>query len=171
MREAGPRVYTLAVRLAGNPSDGEDIAQEAFVLAYRHWASFRGEAHFATWMHRICVNVWKNQMRARKRRAFWKHISLGWSATEDDDTPPVDPPAQEPSLDHALERDETRTSVQGALAQLEEIDRAALLLRDMNDQPYEDISRSLGIPLGTVKSRLARARRRLKTLMEGRKDP
>ena len=59
MRANGPKIYTLAVRLTGNVSDGQDLAQETFVKAYEHWDHFRGEADAGTWLYRICVNGWK----------------------------------------------------------------------------------------------------------------
>src|SRR5689334_18480971 len=80
MRREGPRLYTLAVRLSGNAVDGQDLAAETFIQAYKSFASFRGEAAFGTWVHRICVNQWKNRLRARKRRFFWNHVSLGSGA-------------------------------------------------------------------------------------------
>src|SRR5258708_32998459 len=76
MRANGPRIYTLAARLTGNLTDGQDLAQETFVKAYERWEGFRSESDVSTWLYRICVNCWKNWVRYERRRSFWKHFSL-----------------------------------------------------------------------------------------------
>jgi len=86
MRENGPLIYTLAVRLTGNSADGQDLAQETFVKAYENFSQFRGESEAGTWLYRICVNLWKNRVRYEKRRFFWRHFSLG---SRDGDSPPA----------------------------------------------------------------------------------
>jgi len=161
MRQEGPRIFTLAVRLTGNIADGQDLAQETFVRAYKNFAGFRGEAQFGTWIWRICVNLWKNRVVYEKRRSFWKHISLG-TPKNDDDGPGLDLPSGEPPLDRPLEINERQRLVADGLAALEPKDRAILVLRDMEDRAYEEIAELLDIPLGTVKSRLARGRGKLR---------
>src|SRR5690242_12721928 len=91
MRQEGARIYALAVRLAGNCADGQDLAADTFVRAFRAFGSFRGDAAFGSWVYRICLNTWKNRLRAQKRRYFWSHFSLG--GREDEDGPPLDPPS------------------------------------------------------------------------------
>jgi RNA polymerase sigma-70 factor (ECF subfamily) len=165
MRREGSRIYTLSVRLAGNAADGQDLAAETFVQAFRAFGSFRGESAFGTWVYRICVNRWKNRLRAQKRRFFWSHISIGFRG-EEDDAPPLDPPSPEPPLDRPLEDEERRKAVADALERLPPEDRTVVVLRDLDDRPYEEISLSLRIPLGTVKSRLARARAKLQDMLK-----
>lgn len=160
MRASGPRVYTLAVRLAGNVTDGQDLAQETFVKAYEHWESFRGESEVATWLYRICVNCWKNRMRYERRRAFWKHFSLD-GGREDENDPVRDLPSGEPPVSEPLERTELEAQVQAALAKLQSQDRAILVLREMEEKSYEEIAELLDVPIGTVRSRLSRAREKL----------
>ncbi len=165
MREAGPRIYTLAVRLTGNGADGQDLAAETFVRAYKGFSSFRGDAAFGTWTYRICVNLWKNRLRAQKRRRFWSHFSLGPSE-DGEDVAPLDPPATEPGLDRPLEDAERKRHVEKALNQLGAEDRAILVMREIEDKSYEEIASLLGVALGTIKSRLARARGKLRLLLE-----
>jgi RNA polymerase sigma-70 factor, ECF subfamily len=161
LRDYGPRIYTLAVRLTGNAADGQDLAQETFVKAYKNLNRFRGESDFGTWVYRICVNLWKNRVKYEKRRFFFRHFSLD-SRGDPADPAPLDLPAQDPPMDKSLETQERQRIVQDALQRLDPEDRAVLVLRDMEDRSYEDIADLLGVPLGTVKSRLARSREKLK---------
>jgi RNA polymerase sigma-70 factor, ECF subfamily len=165
MRAHGPRIYTLAVRLSGNIADGQDLAQETFLQAHKNFHKFRGEAAFGTWVYRICVNLWKNRVRYEKRRAFWKHISL-WSRGDEDDPAPLEIPGDDPAPGAVLEGEESRAAVRDALDRLDPQDRTILVLRDMEDKSYEEIAALLGVPLGTVKSRLARGRVRLRDILK-----
>src|SRR5687768_1967857 len=115
MREHGAAVYSLAVRLCGNEADGQDVAQETFIKAYRSRAQFRGEAQVQTWLHRICVNVWKNRVRYEKRRFFWRHFSL--SASRPGEASPVlDLPDLAPSAPEEMARLERHAMLHQALA-------------------------------------------------------
>src|SRR5262245_21296514 len=127
MRQEGPRLYTLAVRLTGNASDGQDLAAETFVRAFRSFGSFRGEAAFGT-----CRKLRKNQLRARKRRFFWGHFSIG-SSDDSDETPALGPADPAPAPDALAEKDERRRRVEAALGKLEPDDRTILLLRETED--------------------------------------
>jgi RNA polymerase sigma-70 factor, ECF subfamily len=169
MREAGPRVYTLSLRLTGNMADGQDLAAETFVRAYKSFASFRGDASFGTWTYRICLNLWKNRVRAEKRRSFWKHFSL--SPRDDEDFPPLDPPAPDKPLDARLTDLERRRTVEEALGRLDPEERAVVWLRETEEKSYDEISDALGIAVGTVKSRLFRARERLRGFLAPGMEP
>jgi RNA polymerase sigma-70 factor, ECF subfamily len=162
MRVHGPRIYTLAMRLTGRPADGQDLAQDTFVKAYEHWESFRAEAEVGTWLYRICVNTWKNRVRYEKRRSFWKHFSLSAAAGPDEEAPAPELPSGEAPPAEVIETADRQGLVQKALSDLEPEDRAILILRDMEDRPYDEIAALLGVPLGTVKSRLARSREKLR---------
>jgi RNA polymerase sigma factor (sigma-70 family) len=165
MRAEGPRIYSLAVRLAGNAADGQDLAAETFVRAFKSFGAFRGEAAFATWVYRICVNTWKNRLRAQKRRYFWSHFSFG-PRQDDEDGAVLELPAPEPGPDRLVDQEDRRRRIEDALERLSDEDRGVVVMRDVDDRSYEDIAQFLGIPLGTVKSRLARARLRLRTLLK-----
>lgn len=157
------RVYNLALRLTGNPSDAEDLAQEALIRALKALPGFRGESEASTWLHRITVNAWKNRVRAEKRRRIWKTLPLSiFSRDRDEEEGSAEPPAEDRPPDAALSSAETAEQVQKALGSLEEESRAVVVLREIEGLSYQDISKALDIPEGTVKSRLARARTALK---------
>ena len=153
-------VYNLALRLSGNAADAQDIAQDAFVKALRGLAGLREEAFSGTWLYRITVNVWKNRVRSEKRRQFWKTFSLDAGDPEGEKAPqPVSP---EPAADAALEGAEEKAALERALAALDPEDRAILLLREIESRSYEEIAGILELQLGTVKSRISRAREALR---------
>ena len=150
--------YALALQLAGNSSDAWDLAQEALLRAVRSLPGFRGESDPKTWVYRIVVNVWKNKMKSRAWR-WWRGLSsLGPDMPE--------PASQEPPLDRGLQRQEELEALERCLAALEPEDRAALVLRELDGKSYEEISGILAVPMGTVKSRLYRARSALARLLE-----
>jgi RNA polymerase sigma-70 factor (ECF subfamily) len=141
------RVYNLALRMTGREEDARDAAQEAFLTALRKLSSFRGEAAFTTWMHRVTVNACYDLLRKRQRQPL-----LGRPG--DDDLPRPEPP---PAPDHA---DDAAMSidVRRALLEVPEDFRAVMILHDVQDLPQEEVAAILGIPVGTVKSRLHRGR-------------
>lgn len=163
VRRHSPKIYGLALRLCGNPVDGEDLAQETFIAAYRRLDQFRGDADFGSWAYRICVNLWKNRVRYEKRRAFWKHVPFFGGGRDDDDPKPLEIADPRDVTDAPAEAAERRAWVRDAIAQLPPEERAALVLREMEDKSYEEIAELLDLPLGTVKSRIARARQAVKT--------
>jgi RNA polymerase sigma-70 factor (ECF subfamily) len=144
------RVYNLAYRMLGRPDDARDAAQEAFLAAYRRLSAFRGDAAFSTWLYRITVNACYDVLRRRARDPEPAEI-------EDRDTGSPDP----------ADRTATAVDVQRALLRVPDEFRAALVLHDVQDLPYEDIAEILGVPVGTVKSRLHRGRVALARALEG----
>lgn len=153
------KVYTLSYYLAGNHSDAQDLAQEVFLKAYSSLRSFRLEADLGTWLHRITVNTWSNMRRGRNQV-----LSLDDPLQTEDgemDRPLADgDPTSDPAV--ALEEKEVQVMVQHAIRSLPEEYRAVLVLREMEGYTYEEIAGIMGCSLGTVKSRLNRARRALK---------
>jgi RNA polymerase sigma-70 factor (ECF subfamily) len=150
------RVYGLCIHLSGNPDDAQDLAQEAFIRAYKALGRFRNEADFGTWIHRITVNVWLNMQRKNNGR---QAVSLDEPYQSNDggslqrEVAALDgDPIQE------LEEKEFRGLVRKVLEDLTEEHRAVLVLREIEGYSYEEISRMLNCSLGTVKSRLSRAR-------------
>lgn len=158
------RVYSLSLHLAGNESDAQDLAQEAMIRAYRSLRGFRQEADFGTWLHRITVNVWLNFQRQNRSR---KIVSLnapqqGKDGSEiprelaaDEDSDPL----------AAVETKEFQALVRAGLQELSEEHRAVLVLREIEGYSYEEVAQMLNCNLGTVKSRLNRARQMLKQKM------
>ncbi len=160
-------VFNLALRLTGNRSDAEDLAQDALLRALRALPKFRGDSKLSTWVYTITMNTWKNRVRAEKSRGFWKTISFGVLGGEkDDDKPDFEPKGEDAPLDQNLEKEGTAAVVQKALLQLDADDRAIVVLREIEERSYGEIGAVLGLPEGTVKSRLFRARAKLKTLLD-----
>jgi len=140
------RVYNLALRMTGREEDARDAAQDAFLTALRKLKTFRGEAAFTTWMHRVTVNACYDLLRKRQRSPLLHERG--------DDAPSRPEPA---SADHA-EAVDLALDVREALLQVPEDFRAVLVLCDVEDLSYEDAASILEIPVGTVKSRLHRGR-------------
>lgn len=145
-------IFNLAYRMLGDYDDAAEVSQEAFLSAYRSIGSFRGDASFSTWLYRIAVN---HANTRRKSAGVWQQRTAPIESIE----PPSDGGA-DPA--NAVARNELRQQVQAALNELTPEDASIILLRDLQDVPYEEVAQVLGIPIGTVKSRLHRARRALK---------
>ena len=148
-------MLTLARVLTGGRDDADDLAQEVFVRAWRSLRSFRGDSTFRTWLHRVAINVVRTSQvkEGRLRRLFLR--------TADD--VPFDPPAPGEPLDTALAR---RQAIEGALASLPAELRIPVMLRDVQGLDYKEIAALLKVPIGTVESRIFRARQRLRPLLE-----
>jgi RNA polymerase sigma-70 factor, ECF subfamily len=142
------RVYNLCLRVLGDPDEAADASQDAFVAAIRKLHTFRGEAAFTTWLHRVTVNACYDSLR-RKRRQPFLHLVDDEGEERAEPGPPVP--------DHA-EHVELAIDVQRALREVPEDFRVALVLADVQDLPYERIAEILGIAVGTVKSRVFRGR-------------
>jgi RNA polymerase sigma-70 factor (ECF subfamily) len=134
------RVYNIAYRLLGREEDARDAAQDAFVSCYRKLSTFRGDALFTTWLHRIAVNASYDILRRRK------------DLLSADEAP--EPPPQPDHGDQAA----AGVDVQRALRQVPIEYRAVLVLHDLQGHAYEEVAEILDVPLGTVKSRLHRGR-------------
>ena len=145
------RVYNVAFRILGREEDARDASQDAFMTALRALPSFRGEAAFTTWIHRVTVNACYDMLRKRKREPLAE----------------VGEPREEPSpVDHA-DATAVAVDVQRALGFVPEEFRTPLVLHDVQDLPYDEIAEILGVPLGTVKSRIHRGRVALATALWG----
>ncbi len=149
------RIYSVIYRSCGNAEDAADVTQGAFLNAFRHLADFKGDSAFSTWIYRIAFNQLVSLRRGRKPRT----VSL---AAPDEETPAMEP-ADERRPSDPLESEELKDKVQQALNLLEEGDRNIVLLRDLQGHSYDEIAAVLGIPAGTVRSRLHRARLELKS--------
>jgi RNA polymerase sigma-70 factor, ECF subfamily len=147
------RVYTLAYRLVGDRHEAEDVAQEAYLRAYRSLRGFRGDARFETWLFRITANAAMSHLRRRGR--------FGDLLAEDDERLVGEPSPRD--SDEVVERDE----VERALAILPAGQRAVVLLKDVYGFSCHEIGEQIGISEGAVKVRLHRARHRLKEEVYG----
>ena len=152
LRRHYDRVHAVCRRIAGSSRDADDAAQEAMIRIVRSLDRFDGRSAFGTWAYRIATNAALDELRRRKRRPAL-HI-----AHDDDDHLP------EPVDDRAHQHVEAvvdRMTIDAALAALPDEFRAPIVLRDLGDLDYAEIAAELGVPLGTVKSRIARGRRML----------
>ena len=142
-------VFNVAFSFMNNYDDAFDVAQEAFVKAWRALAHFKGSASFSTWLYRITANTAKDALAERRRRWSDTEIYEGMVASED--TP-----------EDSVVRDESVRELRCALGTLDEGDRELLVLREFEGYSYEELARHFEIELGTVKSRLNRARAKLR---------
>ncbi len=167
VRLHGRRLYQLAYRLTANREEAEDLSQETLVRGYLALASFRGEAGFYTYLYRALLNLWKNQIRSRR---CWRMVSLGDDRDPENDlrAPPRELADRSAGPHERLAGREQAAKLHLALLELPPDFRAVLVLRAAEGLEYEEIATALGISIGTVRSRLARARSRIRELMEGK---
>lgn len=151
VRRYQKRLYNLACRLTGDQEEAQDLAQEALVRAYNALARFRQGERFSPWIYKIATNLCINYLRRRRFR-----VPL------DEEAPFVDGAL---TPEQALEREETRVTVQEAILALPDQYRAVVLLRHQQELSYSDIASALGLPLGTVKTHLFRAREMLNKIL------
>jgi RNA polymerase sigma-70 factor (ECF subfamily) len=145
------RVYNLALRMTGREDDARDATQDAFLTALRKLSSFRGDAAFTTWLHRVTMNACYDLLRKRGRGPVLEH---------DPDAAPEPPPVRDHADDVDLSVDVAR-----ALLEVPEDYRVVMLLHDVHDLPYDEVAAIVGVPVGTVKSRLHRGRVALARIM------
>ena len=150
-------VYNIALRMTGNSEDAADMTQEAFIKAYNSLQSFRGDSKFSVWLYRIVSNVCLDFLRSKNRRPT---VSL---SVEDDngEDAQLDVADESQSPELLLDRKLTRESVRRGLDSLPPDYRQILLLREIQGLSYDEIAQALGLEVGTVKSRIFRARKRL----------
>ena len=148
------RVFGVALRMLGNAAEAQEVAQEAFIRAHRGLAEFRGDAKLSTWLYaitsRLCLNRLATGERRLRRQGEETLLRLAGGETPD----------------VAVERGELEAALHRAIAELPEERRIVVVLRDLEGLPYEEIAEVLDLELGTVRSRLHRARADLKDKLE-----
>jgi RNA polymerase sigma-70 factor (ECF subfamily) len=160
VRRYQDRLYPTVLRLTGSADDAHDLLQETFLRAYQKLGLFHGGSSFYTWVYRIAVNLALSDRRRRKTARPAVDVS-----TRETFDPPDDPSQTDPAL--PLERAERDARIQNALSALAADHRAVVVLKDLDGLRYEEIAEMLGIPVGTVRSRLHRARNELRLLLHG----
>jgi RNA polymerase sigma-70 factor (ECF subfamily) len=162
------KLVKLVMRYVRNPAEAEDIAQEAFIKAYRALPQFRGDSAFYTWLYRIAINTAKNAVVSRDRSPIEYDLDRSHSEEsydmqgrmKDSETP-----------EGLVLTDEIRSTVNAAIEALPEDLRTAIMLRELEGLSYEEIAAAMACPVGTVRSRIFRAReaidRRLREVFEG----
>lgn len=157
------RLYNSVYHMAGNERDAEDIAQDVFLRAYEGLRGFRQEAKFSTWLFGIMLNTVRNFWRRQGRRP----AALSLDATaQDGQSSFSDPPSPHDGPQETNVREERVARVRAAIDELDEESREILVLRDIEGFSYTELAEVLELPLGTVKSRLYRARAGLKKKLE-----
>ncbi len=155
------KVYTLALRLVNDRAAAEDLAQEAFVRAWQGLVSFQGGSSFSTWVYRLATNLCIDYLRRQRRREGVEPVvslddaDSGWAEPADRDS--------DPQL--VLERSERGRALARGLAKLPDWQRQVLVLRELSGLSYQEIGEKLELDLGTVKSRIARARLALRKIL------
>jgi RNA polymerase sigma-70 factor (ECF subfamily) len=157
------KVFNLALRHVGNANDAADIAQQTFVNAYRSLASFKEEANLATWLYRIVFNQSVSFFRERGRN---RTVSMD-GAPRDDDEPAREIASSNGDPSHHVMNRDLSDKINAVLAQLDEESRRIVILREFENYAYEEIAEILAIPVGTVRSKLHRARLVLKEKLSG----
>ena len=165
VRKYQHRIGAVIGRFIHDYSESQDVAQESFIRAYRAIGNFRGDSQFYTWLYRIAVNTAKNHLVAMKRRPPTSDVEaedaehFAGGRMQDGDTP-----------EHELLREEIAREVSETVAALPEELRQAITLREMDGLSYEEIAEAMDCPIGTVRSRIFRAREaidaRLRPLMD-----
>jgi RNA polymerase sigma-70 factor, ECF subfamily len=159
------QMINIAFRLTGDYEEACEVAQEAFLSAYRAIRKFRGEAKFSTWLTGITINHAKDRLRQMRGRSYYEVVSID-DPLKSTLFPEDGPPSGETSALEQLEQKEIQTKVQGCINALDDERREVLVLRDIEGFSYDEISAVLHIPDGTVKSRLFRARDALKDCLK-----
>lgn len=148
------RMYAVALRMCANREDAQDCLQEAMLRVYRAIGSFKGQSTFSTWVYRITMNTCLDELRRKKNRqntSLDNLVDMGWSPTDGGAGPEK----------QALMR-EMREKMHGAIRELPDDMRAAVVLRDIQGFSYDEIAQMLEINVGTIKSRISRGREKLR---------
>ena len=153
LRRHYDRVHAVCRRIAGSTRDADDAAQEAMIRVVRNLDKFDGRSAFGTWVYRIATNTALDELRRRKRRPQLHVVG------DDDDDGPRE--AADPLADRQVDAVADRMAIDDALADLPEEFRAPVVMRDVGDLDYAEIASALDVPIGTVKSRIARGRKML----------
>ena len=164
------KIVKLVMRYVRDPAEAQDVTQEAFVKAYRALPKFRGDSAFYTWLYRVAINTAKNYLVSMSRRPLEYDLDPqeaeqypGFSKLRDEDSP-----------DRIAQRDELQATVEDAIRRLPDELRTAITLREIDGLTYEEIAQAMECPVGTVRSRIFRAReaidQNIRPLLEGAAD-
>ena len=161
------KVFNIAYRMIGNYDDANELAQEVFIKAFRSIKNFKGDSLFSTWIYKITANVCLDELRKRKNKNI---VSLDQDIELNDGDVKRQISDNAPSPDMEVESKEIKTIVNESIQQLPDDYKSVIILRDIQGFSYDEISKIVNCPEGTVKSRLNRARQALKKILQGRKE-
>lgn len=163
VRRYEKQAYNLAYRLTGNYDDASDVVVEAFVRVFQGLHTFRGDSQFRTWLHRVVVNTFLDM---RKRSRGRPNLSLEEQIELDGDLFERQVEDHSPGPQELVEQEEVEQALQQAIAQLSPERRILIVLYHFENLSYEEIAQMLNLPVGTVKSRLNRARSALREILQ-----
>lgn len=164
------KLYQAAYGLLSNQQDAEEVVQDAFVRAFKAMDSFRGDSSLDTWLHRIVINLARNKYHWNRRRGSQVNVSISDQSKKlDDERTPEDMhiPDESYGPDNMLEKAEFENEIIKSFDKLPETLKETMVLRHINEMPYEEIAEVLKCKIGTVKSRIARGREILKKILLG----
>jgi RNA polymerase sigma-70 factor (ECF subfamily) len=163
----GSRIHSAILRMVGNPETANDLAQETFMKAFSALASFRRGAAFSTWLYAIALNQVRTEYRRRKSVKGQAMLSLDAAGGpgDDPDGRPPEPAGTGPGPADEASRKEEAVLLHRALSRLDEEYREAVVLRDLEGLSYEEIAEAVGVPPGTVRSRIHRGRAALREML------
>ncbi len=159
------RLFNYLLRLVGNRDDAEEIAQEAFVKAYIHAGKYKTIAKFSTWLYTIATNLVRNRMRAKSRRPQMVPL-WGTGSKDSDEEKQIDLEDNSRSPEDTMNDSELGQVISEAIQQIPEKYRTSFVLREINQLSYEEIAAVTGLKLGTVRSRINRARNYFRQIVE-----
>ncbi|MGQ9653801.1 MAG: RNA polymerase sigma factor [Thermodesulfobacteriota bacterium] len=159
------KVFNLAFRLLGEREEAEDLTQEVFINVFRHIGEFRGESQFSTWIYQVTTNHCRNRLKYLRRRFHHVTESIDDPVSTEEGEMGREIPDEGEIPEDQLYRRQVQELVQIALGRLRQEYREAVVLRDIQNLSYQEISEILGVPEGTIKSRLHRARWELKEIL------
>jgi RNA polymerase sigma-70 factor, ECF subfamily len=160
VRRYQDRLFNTVFRMVGNADDAQDVVQEAFLSAYQSLDGFKGDSQFFTWLYRIAVN---NAISYKRKQRLSLSLNRGKNGEQGIELPDH---SEMSRPDYALEMAEQERRIQHALNRLSVEHRAVLILKDMEGQKYESMAEILQVPIGTIRSRLHRARLELRELLD-----
>ena len=158
VRELEAPVFRLVLRLVGDRAEAEDLTQEVFITVFKSIDGFRGDAKLSTWVYRVAVNHCKNRLKYFNRRSKSSQKEFDESIEQATSGATMATSAHLPRPDEVVEGEQMERVVKAALSSLDEEQRELVVLRDIEHLSYEEIQQITGLPEGTVKSRLHRAR-------------
>ncbi len=160
------KVHNLCFRIMGDRHEAQDMAQEVFMTMHKSLRYFRGDSLLSTWVYRITVNHCKNRIKFLGRRRYYRSVSIDQPLELDEGEAYFEPEDSSPTPEDIMESRQLQELVQKAISTLDPDHRLAVVLRDIEHLSYEEIAEALNIKVGTVKSRIHRARAELKDKLE-----
>ena len=156
------KIYSTVLRMCGNADDAFDLTQEVFIRVYNSLSGFRGQSSFTTWLYRICANICIDYGRKKSRQP----LSMTIDSDDTEENTEYAVPDESFSPERIFEQKEIRRAVEEGLLQLSPEHRQILVLREIDQLSYEEIAAVLHIEIGTVRSRISRARMQLREILQ-----